>query len=177
MQNPTGQNPVTVAVTPLPDEFDIHKVAEVVRDKAVNFLDETELLKKHNLTKPQYDRIAKSEYFQQALKVAVADWAKPTSTEQRVAIMSALALELSLPLVTARMHGRNEPLTGVIEAAKFLAKCAGIGEENRGQKGAQERFTIHIDLGADAVLHVEKSRPTLELTAEEHYGKAADTSL
>ena len=171
---------VTAAVTPpaLPEGCDLHQVAEVVRDIAVNFLDEDELLKKHNLTKAQFTRLKTSPYFTQALEVAVADWAKPSSTDQRIAITSALALELCLPIVAARIHAKNEPLSGIVEAMKFLAKCAGIGEpEGKGRGATTEKYIIHIDLGADATLHVEKSRPILDLTAEGNHVEAANTDL
>lgn len=158
---------VTVAVNQpqppatLPPGLDIHHVAALVRDLAMNMYDVDVILKKHGLTAEQHKTLEANEFFQRALQSATMEWNSPQSTAKRLAMEAAIALEVSLPDIAARMRKTDEPLSGVIEAAKLFAKMAGVGEEKT-PNAPGEKFTININLGEDTI-RVEKNRSPASL--------------
>ena len=147
--------PVTVPVT-LPDNFTIHEVMAFIRDAAHNLYDIDVILKKHGLTKQQYAAIQENKFFQNAFNDAVKEWNSPQSTEKRLRMEAAAALEDALPKVAARMHNTNEPLAAVVATAQLFAKMAGVGEE-KNQGNAAEKVSITINLGADEKLRYDSA--------------------
>lgn len=145
-----------VAATTMPNGWTIHKVAALVRDLAMNLYDTPTILKTHNLSEAQHVLLTENEFFKRALEAAVIEWNSPQSTNKRLAMEAAIALEDALPAVAARLSKANEPLPGVVELAKLLAKMAGVGESAT-QPIASEKFKITINLGSD-VLSLEKER-------------------
>src|ERR1700676_413131 len=159
--------PVTAAVNevaPLPSGWTIHKVAALVQALAVQMYDVPTILKEYNLTYDQYKVLETNEFFKKAMEVAVIDWHKSTSIQKRLALEAATTLEAVMPTVFARMQKADEPLPGIIEGAKLLAKIAGVGDEKI-PSTPSERFTITIDLGGD-VRTFDKSK--VPLTIEQH---------
>ncbi len=167
--------PDTVAVT-LPENLTIHDVMSFIRDAARNLYDIDIILKKHKLTKKQYELIQSNKFFQNAFNDAVKEWNSPLSTEKRIAMEAAAALEDALPKVAARMHSTAEPLAAVVETAKLFAKMAGIGEEKtQGHSG--EKFSIVINLGSDEKLRYD---PPTDISVEVQpliEGKIADKAV
>lgn len=159
----TDNFPVTVAVNEgitntLPDGWDIHKVAALVRELAVNMYDEDVTLKKYVLTKEQFNLLNENKFFKQALEVATAEWNSPQSTNKRLALEAAITLETVMPSIGARLQKPDEPLPGIIEGAKLLAKMASIGEDKTGGVPT-EKFSIVINMGADT-LRIDTARGT-----------------
>jgi hypothetical protein len=122
------------------------------------------ILKKHGVTEAQVKTLETHSYFQKLLDQTAREWNSPRSINERLALESAVALEGAIPDIAARMGVKNEPLTGVVEAGKLLAKIAGAGEQ-RQQQAPGEKFTITINLGGETQVY-EKTRPALDLTAE-----------
>lgn len=162
-----GSSPAPGAIVPvapppnMPPGWTIHKVAALVRDLAANLYELPFILKTHGLTQAQYDALSGTEAFQSALRVMTVEWNTIGNTQKRLAIEAAIALEDALPTVAARLSKATEPLAGVVELAKLLAKMAGIGEGAQSQ-APTERFKITINLGAD-VQQFEKQRSTLTI--------------
>ena len=164
---------VTVAVNPpavpvqvpavAPPQVPAAQVAALVRDLAHNMYDLPYILKTHGLTQAQYDNLAGNEFFKHTLQAMTVEWNAVGNTQKRLALEAAIALEDALPAVAARLSKNTEPLAGVVELAKLLAKMAGVGEANA-QQVPTERFKITINLGAD-VASFEKSRPVIEIGA------------
>jgi hypothetical protein len=155
--------PPQVPATQMPSGWTIHKVAALVRDLAHNMYDLPYILKTHGLTQAQYDSLAGNEFFKHTLQAMTVEWNAVGNTQKRLALEAAIALEDALPAVAARLSKNTEPLAGVVELAKLLAKMAGVGEANA-QQVPTERFKITINLGAD-VASFEKSRPVIEIGA------------
>jgi hypothetical protein len=176
---PPAQVPVVVppAVPPavpaanMPDGWTISKVARLVRDLSTNMYDLAFVLKTHGLTQAQYDGLAASEAFQSALRAMTIEWNTIGNTQKRLALEAAIYLEDALPAVAARLSKATEPLPGVVELAKLLAKMAGIGEAAQ-NNAPTERFKITINLGAD-VQQFEKTRPVVEIQSQPQ-GPGAD---
>jgi hypothetical protein len=116
------------------------------------------ILKEFALTAIQYEFLeANNEFYKQALHSACIEWNSPLSTAERIKIEAAAILEDSLVGLAVRMRAKQEGLPGVIEAAKFFGKLAGLGEREAGGATTGERFTINIDLGGDQKLTVRTS--------------------
>ena len=145
---PAPPAPPTPPAT-MPKGWTIHKVAELVRDLAVNMYDEPDILKKHGIDQQQYALLEKNEFFKQALRAAVLEWNSPQSTEKRLAMEAAIALEDAMPAMAARLSDKKEELVGLVALAKLFAEMARVtGNANRPSE-ARERFSISIHLGDD----------------------------
>lgn len=145
---------VTAAVTlpaapSIPSGWDIHKVAKLVNDVAMNLYDLPTTLKTHSLTPSQYATLEKTEVFKAAIEQATRDWHSPNSVQKRLALESALAVESALPTVAARLTKTNEPLSDVVALLKVLLEAAGaVGAKAATvPQGTGERFKIVINLG------------------------------
>lgn len=159
--------PVTVPVT-LPPDFTIHQIAALVRDVAVQLEDMPVILKKHGLSRQQYDSLAGNQFFQNVLQEAVKNWHSPQSTKERVALGALLALEDALPRIAARMTAGREDLADVVETAKLFADLAGISPKTTQQvQPTGEKFSININLGSD-VQQFDTTRPVASV---QHFGE------
>ncbi len=140
----------TATKTALPDGWSLNKVASLVRDVAQAMYDLPNILRKHNLTQPQYDVLANNEFFKRALEQFTLDWNSAANTQKRLSLEAAIALEDALPTVAARASKPMEPLADVVQLVKVLAEIAGsIGNKAVQTQGPSERFKIEINIGAE----------------------------
>lgn len=153
---PVVAAPAPVPATQMPAGWTIQKVASLVRDLSTNMYELPFVLKTHGLSQAQYDTLAASDAFQSALRAMTVEWNTIGNTQKRLALEAAIYLEDALPSVAARLSKATEPLAGVVELAKLLAKMAGVGEVAQ-TNAPTERFKITINLGAD-ISAFEKSR-------------------
>lgn len=157
---------VTATVNPpvaLPPDWDVHKLYAFVRELAMNMHDESHIVMKHRLSDDQYKLLKTNDMFKRALESALTEWNSPLSTQKRLSMMAAVALEDSLPAVAARMKSPAEPLNSVAQVAKIFADMAGIIGQER-SVGPSERFTITIHLGDDKFEKtIEHSSPVREI--------------
>lgn len=189
------ENPVTVPVTPAdppsppgltpagvqatkallpPIKLDAVELSKLARQVAMDLRERVDILKEFGLTEGQYDFLeAHNDYYKNALQAACIEWHSPLSTVERVKLQSAAILEESLPAIGARMQNKGEGLPGVVEAAKFFAKNAGIGERDIGAAGAGERFIINIDLGGNQKIVAS----TEEIPPADYLGSATGSLL
>jgi hypothetical protein len=113
------------------------------------------VFKEYGLTPAQYDYLETyNDFYKHALQTACIEWHAPLSTAERIKIEAQAILEDSLLDLGARMRNKSEGLPGVVEAAKFFGKIAGVGEREAGSSPAGERFVINIDLGGDTKVTV-----------------------
>jgi hypothetical protein len=130
-------------------------LARLARDIAMDIKERYVVLKDHGLTPAQYDYLETyNEFYKNALQAACIEWHAPLSTAERIKIEAQAILEDSLLDLGARMRNKSEGLPGVVEAAKFFGKIAGVGEREVGSGPVGERFVINIDLGGDTKVTV-----------------------
>lgn len=165
------------AVSPMPDGWTIQRVAALVRDLAMNMYDLPYILAKHNLTAEQHAYLEKNEFFKRAVEMAVLEWNSPHSTQKRLAMEAAIALEDALPTMAARLSKPTEQLAGVVALASLFTKIAGIGE-NTPTQNIGEKFKITINLGADVFEREKAIAPKVVMDLQSFpQGAGADTSL
>ena len=136
-------------------KLDWPTLSHLARDMAMNLKPRQDVIADFKLTQVQYDFLeANNEFYREALRAACSEWHAPMSTQERLKVEAAAILEDSLLGLGARMQNKGEGLPGVIEAAKFFAKVAEVGERNSGGSSSGERVTINIDLGGDQKISV-----------------------
>lgn len=125
-------------------------LAQLARDIAQDIYPLSQLLNKHGLTNLQYEFLLEhNEFFKRAIAQETKDWQSIASTEKRIRLQALAALEDKLPIIANRMGSAAEKLGDVVEAAKLVAKVAGVDTIPSGSGGGGAGFTITIDLGAD----------------------------
>lgn len=131
-------------------------LARLAREIAMDIKERGTLLAEYKLNATQYEYLeAYNEFYRSALAASCKEWHAPLATSERLKIEAAAILEDGMVGLGARMQSRSEGLPGVIEAAKFFAKVAGVGEREAGAGAPGERFTINIDLGGDQKIVVQ----------------------
>jgi hypothetical protein len=154
--------PVVTAPVTLPIDFDTDRMHDVARAVAMNMADDlTPILNEHDLTPEQYSFLAGMPIYQEALLKAQAEWREIKSTQQRVVIKAAHAIEASLLPIASRIQNKLEPLEKVAQMVKVLADITGFSKQNTNV--APEKVTISIDFGAANRLVVEKTVDTSEI--------------
>ena len=153
---PSVATSVTVAVNPpmveLPD-LSPSDLAALARQIARNINGLEAVLKANNITLEQFEALKTNiPFFKHALDTLTIEWNSVRSTPERIQLEAAATLEDSMLAIGARMVDKHEALPAVVEAGKFFAKLAGIGEQDKGGNAAGEKFTITINLGADTKL-------------------------
>lgn len=145
------------AVTP---PLNPYKLAQIAHDMAIHGENDMGVLVKHTLTEETLAQLRENPFFIKVLETAKSEWHSIKNTSDRLQILSALTLEQLLPHLHARATNDKESLNHVVEFAKMLAKAGGIGDNKR--EGTGEKLSIHIDLGGEASLKVEKERAPIE---------------
>ncbi len=166
------------ALVALPKDFTVHMLARLAREIAQNIRETPAILADYKLNQTQLDFLTgHNEFFKQALHHAVIEWNAAGNTQDRIKLQAAAGFEDKLPLLLTRMGNASEGLPGVVEAAKLIAKVAGVGERDVAGAVPGERFTITINLGADEKLVIGPKDITPE-AHEAHRAKSlsADTS-
>lgn len=132
------------------------QMAKLARELVMNIRNYKLVFADYGIDENDYCEIEKNEFYRRVKAQYVLDWNSAISTADRIKLQGAAGVEAVMPVVAKRALLATEPLTSVIEGAKFLAKVAGIGESKTDPKAASDRFVITINLGAD-VEHYNKS--------------------
>lgn len=161
----------------LPAVIDLssQQMAALAREMAIGIKDPRLVCESFGVTQAQFDAYVRPHaFYKKAFDAFVLEWESALSTNKRIALQSAAALEDGLPRLSARMANGAEGLPAVTEVAKLLAKLAGVGEEKR-QVAEGERFTITINLGADTRKFEETigGAPLIDVSAGEDPGPQA----
>lgn len=138
------------AMVALPADFGPPQMVALARDLAKNIHPLGTILTNHKLSNAQYEFLRDhNQFFQDALKQLSSEWQGIKSTAERLKHEALAALEEQLPVIASRMGKLSEKLIDTVEAAKLVAKIAGVDSGPAGGNASGERFTISIDLGAD----------------------------
>lgn len=137
-------------------DLDELTMAKLARELTMNIRNYKLVFKDYGIDENDYCEIEKNPFYRKIKEHYVLEWNSAISTADRIKLQGAAGVEAVMRVVTKRALAVTEPLTSVIEGAKFLAKVAGIGETKTDPKAASDRFVITINLGADTE-HYNKS--------------------
>lgn len=149
--DPGPARALSMAATPMPDGWTLHKVAALVSDVAQDMYEMPYILQKHELTAEQFATLEKNSFFQRALEAEIISWSGANSIQKRLALGAAIASEAALPDLAARLSNKGEPLGEVVALLKLFAEMAGVigTKAAAGQQSYGERFKIVINLGGE----------------------------
>lgn len=120
----------------------------VAREIAIDFKDLETILKHHQLSPKEFDKIKKDPRFLRILEGEILAWNAATNTHERTKLKAAALVEEWLVEANARINDPGEHLSAKTELVKLLTRIAGMGVENATVNGAGgERFVVNINLG------------------------------
>jgi hypothetical protein len=159
-------------------DYQSNQIAALAREMAMAIRQPPAILAQFAITQEEFEQIQTLDYYKRCYESFVMEWESAGSTNRRIAIQSAAALEQALPGLAAQMIDSKQPATARNELAKTFAKLAGAGEQKR-EEASAEKFKIIINLGADRQVFDEKIvRPSVDvvpLTITESTSPVAST--
>ena len=142
-------------------------LVKLARELAMEIHPLEEILKAYAIEPKQWEHIQDMPRFQALLETEMAQWNGALNTHERVKIKAAAMIEEWLPEAHERMHDRGETLNSKTELGKLIRDLGGFSKGSMGVEGAGERFSVTINLGADAQLKFEKQAPPMVIDAED----------
>jgi hypothetical protein len=142
-------------------------VSQLAREIARDIVPFDAVLKKFRLDTATYERIFDLPFFQRRLEEELAVWngSDSGSIRTRIAAKAATVIEESLMEVFDLVHDKSQPLSGKVEALKFAARLASMGDGAAPSDG-DNRVIINIRFGSESITF-EKQRaemPVLDVT-------------
>lgn len=126
------------------------KLVKLAREIAMDILSLETILKQHSISPEQWEDLKYNGKFKLLLESESEAWNTALNTHERVKLKAAAMLEEWLPELNNRLHDIDEALPAKIEGAKMLTRVAGMGMPGQVEGGTAERFTVTINLGANA---------------------------
>jgi hypothetical protein len=142
-------------------------LVKLARELAMDIYSIEDILKAHQIELEQWENIQEMSRFQALLETESAQWNGALNTSERVKIKAAALIEEWLPEANERIHDKLETLTAKTDLAKLIRDLAGFSRGGMGIEGGGERFSVTINLGADAQLKFEKQLSPKVIDAEE----------
>jgi hypothetical protein len=124
-------------------------VSRLAREVARDIKSIKEILTQFQLDESQFEQITDSKFFQVRLAEEVQLWtaSDPLSIAKRIETKAATLVEDCLLEVYGLIHDRNQPMAAKVEALKWAARMAGMGEAagvRGGNSDGQVKITINI---------------------------------
>lgn len=133
-------------------------LVKLAREIAMDIHPIETILENYKISPAQWEKISTNPYFTRVLTAEIANWNAAINTQERVKVKAAAMVEEWLPEAHTRLHDPAEVLSSKTELAKLVARLADIGVNGVGVNGAGgERFSVTINMGADASLKFEKT--------------------
>lgn len=137
-------------VTPTVGEVTISQLA---REIAREIVPTDVVLKKFQLDTQTYEKIFDLPFFQRRLEEELAVWngSDSSSIRTRIAAKAATVIEESLVEVFDLIHDRSQPLSGKVEALKFAARLASMGDGAVNASDTDGKVVINISFGGEKI--------------------------
>lgn len=124
-------------------------VSRLAREVARDIFPIKDILQRFQLSEAQFETVTDSKFFQVRLAEEVQLWnaSDPLTIRGRVETKAATLVEDCLLEVYTLVHDRNQPMAAKVEALKWAARIAGMGEAGnaKGMNGeGQVKITINI---------------------------------
>lgn len=134
-------------------------LVRLAREIAIDHYPLNDILTRYSISPEEFEQIRENHQFITLLMAEQAAWNSATNTEERTKLKAAAVIEEWLPEANALIHDKQQLLSGKAEIAKLLTSIAGMGVRNARVEGAGgERFSVTINLGADAKLSFDKTK-------------------
>lgn len=113
------------------------------------------ILTANSVTPKQFETISNKPRFAQILQEELRAWNSASNTSERVKIKSAAMIEEWLPEAFRQMHG-DALLQHKTQLATLISRLGGMDKGEMGMTAGGEKFSVTINLGADAKLSFAK---------------------
>ena len=134
-----------------PDDTEIFAVdfATLAREVAMDILEVPDILRLHQLTDEEWQRIQAHPKFITMVEQLTAEWIAASSTKDRVRMKAATGLESQLSVYIRSLARDDIPLAQRVEAGKFLARLGELDGANHVLSGGGSGVTINISTTPD----------------------------
>src|SRR3954471_15324696 len=141
----------------------------LAREIAMDIYTLEEIIHFTGTTIEEMERIKATPFFERLLASELEAWNGALNANERVKVKAAAAVEHFLPELHTRVLDPQENLNAKVEAAKFVAKLAGMGMDRVNVNDAGgDRFSVTINMGTDKQVKIAKDiTPRIEAVAEE----------
>lgn len=153
--------------------YDEMKLVKLAREIAMDIKELDEILKIHNVTHADFEKLKTNERFKSILTAEVIAWQGAINTNERVRVKAASMIEEWLPELYSRLNDRGEGLSSKIEGGKLLERLAGMGAAAAKNEAPTDRVSITINLGADKKLEFNKQLPAKVIEHEDVFANAS----
>jgi hypothetical protein len=153
------------------DAGDDLTLIKLAREIALDHHDTETILKRYRITPEKWAKIKDNPRFTQLLVSEMTAWHSAVNTQERTKFKAAALIEEWLEEGNARLYDSREALNHKVELVKVLAKIAGMDRSDLPGGSTADRFSVTINLGADAKLHFEKERSpqqVIDITPEDN---------
>lgn len=136
-------------------------ISQLARETARDLLPADAVLKRFKLDTHTYERILDLPFFQRRLEEELAVWngSDSGSIRMRIAAKAATVIEESLLEVFDLIHDKSQPLSGKVEALKFAARLASMGDGTN--VDTSEKIIFNISIGSKELRFETQRDPKL----------------
>ena len=156
--------PVTRQVTDVDDVM----ISQLAREVARDILPNDAVLKRFNLTTQTFETIVDMPFFQRRLEAELAVWngSDSGSIRARIAAKAASVIEESMLEVFSLIHDKDQPLSGKVEALKFVARLASMeqGAIRADDGPTDSKVVINIQFAGEKVTFEKEKSPLIDVT-------------
>lgn len=143
------------------------RLVQIAREIAINHKPIETILKDYSIDGEEWVKLQGNQEFVRVLETEIIAWQGAQNTHERTRLKAAALIEEWLVEANARLYDASETLSSKTELAKLIARIADMGVTGAGiAGGGGERFTVTINLGADAKLQFQKELPPTVIAAE-----------
>ncbi len=141
-----------------------HLLVKLAREIAIDHLDTETILKQYQISPETWSLLQENTRFQELLQSETEAWQGATNTFERTKLKAAALIEQWLPAANTILHDPQALLSSKVELGKLLTGIAGMGRNVAVEGSSADKFSITINLGADAKLKFEKqASPVIDL--------------
>jgi hypothetical protein len=126
---------------------------QLAREIAMDIYPLSDILSNAGVSHDQWEVIQRSPRFVAYLSANVAEWSSAKNSSERLKLKSAILLEEWLPTLNNELHGKDASLNAKVEAAKLLAKVAGVDRMPSEGGDSSNGFQVVINLGDRRIDH------------------------
>lgn len=134
-------------------------ISRLTRELARDIKPLKELMAEHGLDLESFERLTETKFFQTRLTEETLLWnaSDPLTIAKRIETKAATMVEDCLLEVYGLIHDKNQPMQAKVEALKWAARMAGLGEAARQGSNADGQVKITINI-AGRSLEFEKEK-------------------
>lgn len=130
-----------------PDIYGDQRMLVLAREIASDIYEIEDIIKRHGLSREQFETILRNPHFTKLLEDAAIAWGEALNTPERIKIKSLTMLEDWLTTAYQILHEPKYSLRDKVELAKLVGRFAGMGEKGVMDTSGGERISISINMG------------------------------